>query len=320
MLHLMNITTFDLNRAKTLHYMLEEAHVGRAAARLGITPAAASNALRRLRDDLGDPLLVKRGRGLVRTRLGEELRGPAREVVAAAEVLLRTARPFDPYAYSGDLSIALAEHVAAFLLPSLDRLARELAPRARLAIAAVPLDVVDWLKKSGGILVGPAGPFAATMPGDSLVSEEFYPERYVCVMRHDHPLARQQLTQIGYAGEKHVLVVPRGLSMHSDVDDVLAEQGLQRNISRVVPSFQMAIPIICQSDLIIAMPERSARNLSTKEFAISEMPVKTPPLPMRLIMHPAHIQDGRIQFIKALLRNALEASMTGLECSSEIKA
>ena len=77
----MNVSTFDFNHVKALHFLLEESHVGRAAARLGITAAATSNALRRLRDELGDPLLVKKGRGLVRTRLGEELRGPAREVV-----------------------------------------------------------------------------------------------------------------------------------------------------------------------------------------------------------------------------------------------
>ena len=302
----MNISTFDLNRAKALHFLLEEAHVGRAAEHLGITAAAASNALRRLREDMGDPLLVKRGRGLVRTRVGEGLRGPAREVVASAERLLRTAKPFEALPYDGELPIALAEHVAAMLLPGLDRLARERAPHAKLMIAAVPLDIADWLKKSGGILVGAAGPFAATKEGDSLASEDFYSERYVCVMRRGHPVEHKRLDAKLYADQDHVLVVPRGLTARSDIDTFLEAKGFSRRVVRTVPSFQLAIHIVLQSDLIMAMPERNSRQLSPKELVIKEMPLKSPPLPMKLIGHPAHGEDGRTRFMKRLLFDALE--------------
>lgn len=301
----MNISAFDLNRIKALHFLLDEAHVGRAAAHLGITPAAASNALRRLREDLGDPLLVKRGRGLVRTRVGEELREPTREVVASAEALLRTARPFEERAFAGELPIALAEHVAALLLPSLDRLARERAPRATLMIAAIPLDVTDWLKKSGGVLVGPIGPFAATAQGDDLVSESYYSEKYVCVMRREHPIAKARLRARTYADQGHVLVVPRGLTKRSDIDERLAEKGMVRHIARVVPSFQMAMQIILQSDLITTMPQRNALRLSPSEFVVKDMPLTSPPLPMQLIVHPAHKVDGRVRFITSLLHDAL---------------
>jgi hypothetical protein len=81
MLHPMNVSAFDLNHVRALYFLLEEAHVARAARRLGITPAAASNALRRLRSDFDDELLVRTGRTLVRTPLAEQLRGPAREVL-----------------------------------------------------------------------------------------------------------------------------------------------------------------------------------------------------------------------------------------------
>ncbi|QRM47229.1 LysR family transcriptional regulator (plasmid) [Rhizobium sp. BG4] len=304
MLHTMNISMFDLNRIKALHFLLEEAHVGRAAARLNITPAATSNALRRLREDLGDPLLVKRGRGLVRTRIAEDLRAPARDVVACAELLLRTARPFEARGFAGELPVSLSEHVAAILLPHLDRLVRERAPLAKLTVAAIPLDVADWLKKSGGILVGPSGPFAATMEGDNLLSEDYYLDRYVCVARRDHRLVKMRWSPRAYADQSHVLVVPRGRSTRSDVDDALIEHGLFRQIARTVPSFQMAIQIISQSDLVTTMPERNTFLLPA-ELITRKMPFDTPPLPMRLIFHPAYREDGRTTFIKTLLRDAL---------------
>ena len=94
MLHSMN--GLDLNHARALHFLLEEANVARAARKLGITPAAASNALRRLRADFGDQLLVRSGRTLARTPRADDLRAPAKAVMVAAERLFERGRPFDP--------------------------------------------------------------------------------------------------------------------------------------------------------------------------------------------------------------------------------
>ena len=301
----MNISNFDLNRAKALHYLLEEAHVGRAAIELGITAAAASNALRRLREDFGDPLLVKRGRGLVRTRVGEALRGPTREVIGAAQTLLLAANPFAPLTFEGELPVALAEHVAAILLAPLDRLVRNQAPLAKLMISPIPLDIADWLKRSGGVLVGPTGPFAATEAGEALLIDDYYLERYVCVMRRGHPLAGEVLNPERYAKQGHVLVLPRGLSAQSAIDVFLASKGLARRIARTVPTFHLAIPLVLQSDLITAMPERNARLLASADLLIKEMPVDAPPLAMKLIRHPAHQADGRAKFIETLLLEAM---------------
>jgi DNA-binding transcriptional LysR family regulator len=312
MLHSMKLSVFDLNRAKALHFLLEEAHVGRAAMRLGITPAAASNALRRLREDFDDPLLARHGRGLVRTRLGEALREPARQVMVATADLLQAARPFTPHSFEGELLIALADHVAALLLPPLDELVRTYAPRATLTVAPIPLDVSNWLKTSGGVMVGPAGPFAAIERGDALHTEDYFSERYVCVMRGGHPLADEVLTLDRYAEQGHVLVVPRGLTARSAIDAFLAEKGLARRILRVVPSFHLALPLVLRSDMIAAMPERNARLLSGEAVVIKDMPINTPALAMKLIWHPAHQADGRLHFMKRLLVEALGRTEAGV--------
>lgn len=305
MLHVVNVSSFDLNRAKALHYLLEEAHVGRAAAELGITAAAASNALRRLRDDFGDPLLIRRGRSLVRTRIGEDLRGPAREVMSAARTLLEAASPFASATFDGELPVALSDHVAAILLGPLDGLVREQAPRAKLMISPIPLDIADWLKRSGGVLVGPAGPFAAADAADALLTDDYYVERYVCVMRRGHPLADKALSVERYAEQGHVLVLPRGLTARSAVDVFLDSKGLARRIVRTVPTFHLALPLVLQSDLITAMPERNARLLASADLVVKAMPVDSPPLAMKLIRHPAHRADGRAKFIRTLLEEAM---------------
>lgn len=313
-LHAMKVSRFDFNHAKSLHFLLEEAHVGRAAVHLGITAAAASNALRRLREELGDPLLVKKGRGLVRTRVGEELRTAARDVVASTERLIGAARPFDPATYRGEIPIAMAEHVASFLLPELDDLARKHSPHATLAIASIPLAVADWLEQTRGVLVSPTGAFAATDADDGLVSETLYEDRYVCVMRRGHPLESRRWTAKMYAGQNHVLVTPRGRSQQSDVDEQLNARALSRRVVRVVPSFTLGLSLVARSDLITTIPERCTSRLSPEEFTIRTAPLPLRRLVMKIVVHPGHAHDARTSFIKDLLRTSLlDASRSSSE-------
>ncbi len=121
-IHTMKGSSFDLNHARALHHLLDEAHVTRAARKLGITPAAASNALRRLRDDFGDPLLVRSGRSLVRTPRAEQLRVPAKEILLAAERLFEQGRPFDPATASWEVRLTASDRIAELLLPRIDQL------------------------------------------------------------------------------------------------------------------------------------------------------------------------------------------------------
>jgi len=57
----MNLAALDLNLLVALDALLLEANVSRAAMRIGLSQPAASHALQRLRDMLGDPLLVRVG-------------------------------------------------------------------------------------------------------------------------------------------------------------------------------------------------------------------------------------------------------------------
>ena len=59
-IHRMNLASLDLNLLVALDALVSEAHVGRAAARVGLSQPAMSHALARLRDLMGDALLVEK--------------------------------------------------------------------------------------------------------------------------------------------------------------------------------------------------------------------------------------------------------------------
>jgi len=58
-IHLMNLNSLDLNLLVALDALLLEGNVSRAAMRIGLSQPATSHALQRLRDLIGDPLLVR---------------------------------------------------------------------------------------------------------------------------------------------------------------------------------------------------------------------------------------------------------------------
>src|SRR5687768_9821035 len=96
----MALSNVDANLLYPLYVLLEEAHVERAATRLHRSPSATSHILARLRESLADPLLVRKGRGLVRSARGEALRPLLRRVVSDMEQV---------FAQSGELDLASLE-------------------------------------------------------------------------------------------------------------------------------------------------------------------------------------------------------------------
>jgi len=68
-----NLAGINLNLLVALDALLTEAHVGRAADRMGVTQSAMSQSLKQLRELYGDPLLI-------RGRLGSSLTPRAQSI------------------------------------------------------------------------------------------------------------------------------------------------------------------------------------------------------------------------------------------------
>lgn len=303
MLHAMNLSGFDLNHARALYFLLEEAHVARAAKRLGITPAAASNALRRLRSEFDDELLVRAGRGLCRTPYADQLRVAAREVLAAAERLLAVGTRFEPATHDGELDVMMSDRVST-LLSALDRIVSERAPLACLRIHPVPVDVETRLRDGGGCAIGPL----RAVPG-ALEAEPLFDDCYVCVLRPGHPLLAGRWTARRYAAADHVLVAPRGSSDRGAVDDALEGLGLSRRVTRVVPTFALALPLVVGSDRIATLPESFARAYADSfGLVLRPPPIELAPIAMSLVWHARHGHDPRQVWLRALVRDAAAES------------
>jgi len=83
-----DLANLDMNLLKVLNTLIEEQNVTRAGERLGRTQPAISNALNRLRNLLGDDLLVRGPGGLALTPRAEALRTPLHDLMQLAEIFL----------------------------------------------------------------------------------------------------------------------------------------------------------------------------------------------------------------------------------------
>ncbi|MDG9928647.1 MULTISPECIES: LysR family transcriptional regulator, partial [unclassified Pseudomonas] len=80
----------DLNLLVALDILLDEGSVVGAARRMHLSAPAMSRTLARIREAVGDPILVRAGRGLVPTPRALELREQVRGVVEQAAGLFRS--------------------------------------------------------------------------------------------------------------------------------------------------------------------------------------------------------------------------------------
>ena len=114
----LNFRTLDLNLLRVFDEVMSERSLTRAAENLAITQPAVSNAMRRLRDAMGDELLVRHGQGVQPTPRAQALWPVVREALASLADNLAPER-FDPATAKTTLVLVMADATAGTLIPHL---------------------------------------------------------------------------------------------------------------------------------------------------------------------------------------------------------
>ena len=116
----MNLAAVDLNLFLVFDAVMKERGVTKAAAKIGRSQPAVSNALARLRAHFGDPLFFRAGTAMVPTPRALELVPDVEAALARLQAVLR--RPdFDPRESVAVFRIATTDEVELLLFPLLAR-------------------------------------------------------------------------------------------------------------------------------------------------------------------------------------------------------
>lgn len=302
-MHAMHTLRADLNLVPALAVLLDERHISRSANRLGLSQPATSRALQRLRNLLGDELLVRDRDGYRLTARAQVLRAQLAEVLPALEALVAP-DSFDPASASTPIDIAgtdFAVHTYGAAICA--RLMAE-SPGAAIRFHSWRFETAAEQIHSGSVELGLFGGFMAS----ALSSAELLTERFVCVADADHPTLGDELRLDRYCRMRH-LVVDVADGIQPDVDLPLRALGVQRTAAITVPYHSVVPLILARTDLVATIPA-SLAHLWPREhhLRIIKAPREFQRLPYRMIWHPAYDADRRHSWLRSTVRAAVRGS------------
>ncbi|UVS82086.1 LysR family transcriptional regulator [Actinokineospora sp. UTMC 2448] len=284
----------DLNLLITLDVLLEEGSVTRAGQRLALSPSAMSRALARLRRATGDPLLVRAGRGLVPTPRALELRDRVRGVVQEAREVLRPAARPD-----------LATVDRAFALRASDGFVEQFGPALVAAVGAQAPGVRLWFLRKADKDTAPLREGSVDLetgviedaPPPDVLNAPLFTDRFIAVVRPEHPLAEGPLTTARYAAARHVHVSRRGL-VDGLVDEALRPTGHHRHVVAAVDGFGVALALVRAADLVATVPARHTAAMR-QGMAALELPFRAPEVTVSLLWHARLDTDPVHRWLRA---------------------
>jgi len=296
----------DLNLLVPLDVLLSEGSVARAARRLRLSPSAMSRALARLRETIGDPLLVRAGRGLVPTPRALELRERVSQLVQDGEAVLRPADKVNLKQLDRTFTLRTSEGFVENFGPDLIARVGEEAPGVKLRFVQKP-DKDSAALRDGtvdletGVVENTTGP--------ELRVQALFRDRYIGVVRKSHPLCKGKITPARYATGRHIFVSRRGLDT-GRIDDALKSLGLAREIVTIVGGFSTALALARGSSLIASVPERHTGNLRAGMHSFP-LPVPMPEVTVSLLWHPRMDADAAHRWLRECVRDACAKTICG---------
>jgi DNA-binding transcriptional LysR family regulator len=246
-MHEIDLTRLDLNLLVTFEVLMTEGSVTRTAQRLGRTQSAVSHALARLREQLGDPLLVKIGSGMAPSPFARDLVEDVRPILRSIQRIVSPPEPFDPATSKRVFRLAIADFAPTLLPRVLSEVQRQApgvsvewlapAPQTMTAVAEGQLDVA---------LVT-----ASVAVPEGVQRAEARDLHSVTFARKGHPAVASWGAE-AWSRWPHIQV-QLGERGTSDVQRAVDERGAKRTIGASVPNFSQIPALLAQTNLLATM-------------------------------------------------------------------
>jgi DNA-binding transcriptional LysR family regulator len=319
-MNLPNFRTLDLNLLRVFDEVMAERSLTRAARNLSLTQPAVSNALRRLRETLGDELVQRSGQGMAPTPRAIAVWPAVREALRQLQEAL-IPNEFVPAESTLTFVLSISDATAAELMPGLAEILEREAPG--VGIRVVPLITRDPRPMLDEEVCDLAvGYFPSVVPdltaktqnGETqpFLSQRLYGGEYVCVMRKNHPLATGTLTLDRYCAARHMLVSFSGKA-YGFIDESLATLGRTRRVVLTVNQFFTAARVVANSNLVTVLPRHFVQLTGIAEqLALRPLPFKVSRVNVDALWHRrSQQQSGHAWLRQAVVRATEKAFFPG---------
>jgi DNA-binding transcriptional LysR family regulator len=269
----------DLNLFRVFEVVYRERNLTRAAAILHLSQSAISHALARLREQLGDPLFVREGRGVAPTPEARRLAPAIAQALGILQDSVGRLKEFDPVQDARTFTLSMPEQLEPVLLPAIIAAVRERAPRVRVRSGGVRWAELKLEMAAGQIDLA----IEIARPADAELRQCQLMREPLCVVAG--PQFQGALTAQRYLDAEHIAVTSRrrGISVE---DLALDSVGLSRNVVHRCQHYLAASLVAVQTPFLLTMVDRYARLINaTLGNRVLPMPLDLPPVTLNLYWH-----------------------------------
>jgi DNA-binding transcriptional LysR family regulator len=295
----------DLNLLAVFRAVEETRHVTRAARLLGVTQPALSQALRRLRAELGDPLFVRTPRGMVLTPLAESIAPTVRETLARIEHEIVERVAFRPDSLARTFRLRSTDFLESLLAPPLTGALAKEAPSVRVSLLPVGIALPKEELESGACDLAIAGFFRDL--SDGFHQQVLFTDEFACAVSRKHPRIRGSRVGVeAFCEERHILVAPGG-ELSGAVDLALARRHRRsRTVVVGASGFMAGGWLASRSDAVVTAPSRLLALLAAPFGLVTfAPPVDLPSIKIAQVWHARSHADPAHRWFRDLVKRSL---------------
>jgi DNA-binding transcriptional LysR family regulator len=299
----MNFNSLDLNLLRVFEALNTYRNASAAAEALGVTQPAVSNALRRLRDELGDELFTRTPSGMAPTPYGEALGAEISALLAHLRESLAKPTQFVAGTANRAFTVAMSDIGEIVFLPRLLQALMAEAPHAKLVVERADRAPRDLKLEMENGRIDLAVGFLPDLKAN-FFQQRLFNQRYVVMLRKGHPVAKklgkEGLTHALLAQCRHAIVAMEGTG-HGVVQTVLEREGLTDHAVLRLPHFS-AVPLVAaSSDLAVTVPSKLADVFAGMlPVELYAHPLAIPPFQVNQYWHRRYHKDPANQWFRGL--------------------
>jgi DNA-binding transcriptional LysR family regulator len=284
--------------------MWRERSVTEAAESLGVTQAAVSGSLKRMRGEYGDKLFTQVGRRMEPTPFASSMSSQLLDALAMVRKTHSEPTSFEPSLASRTFTVRTRDIGEVVCFPGVLEKLSEIAPGIKIRTVFRPID-----ETLAGLASGHIDLALGFLPSleTSIHRRKLFSQHYVCAMRADHPLSKGNLTLEAFLSQEHLLVEYSG-SGHQMLEKALVDAGAKNRIRVRMPQYLSAPHFVISSDMLWSAPAVLAETLAKYyPLVIKPIPLQLPSFEVALYWHDRYHQDPANRW----LREQLVASLIG---------
>jgi DNA-binding transcriptional LysR family regulator len=304
----------DLNLLYIFEALWRDRSVTGAAHNLGLTQAAVSSALKRMREENGDKMFTLVGRRMEPTPYALSVSQQLLDALAAIRKTSSVESRFDPSTSRRLFTIRTRDIGEVVCFPQLLRQLDAIAPHIRLRTIFLPIE-----ETLAGLASGRMDFALGFLPSleTGIHRRVLFTQHYVCVMRAGHPLADQELTADLFRQQQHLLTEYSG-SGHQVLERGLIDAGVRNQIKVRLPQYLSAPHFVISSDLLWCAPAVMAETLAAHfPLRIKKLPIPLPEFEIALYWHDRYHRDPANKWLRDFIAGQFKSAEAGTEAPGD---